>query len=733
MSRMSLPGPILSIMIMAFVIGAPQAQQRAQEYALPHLSYPSRQYYQQHPEEFQQLLKRLPLVSHEIVPGNRLGPGAIPAPNTWTSLTNPLVNGQAVNLSNPVLLTHGTVIAHDGSAHVGSGCTANWYKFTPDPASTLVNLTASYINGTWKQIGSLPTGYGPRFFGSGVLPDGRVIIMGGEYNSTGAGCTHSNVALGAIYDPIADNWTNVNPPTGWMHIGDGGGIVLPNGTYLQTSCCDPPTVLRAALLNPSTLTWTLTGSNKFDSYDEESMALLPDDTVLTVDAYVGTGTCGNGSERYVPGTGTWSSAGTIYIGIADCSSHGRSDSPTFEVGPLVMRPNGTAVAFGGQTGGSDPVAIYYMSSLTWGKTGGQLISFIPSIGGIPYTMADAPAAVLPNGNILIAASPGNWTSNMDFPKPTAYWEMNIADDTFTRVADKADAASFNSFQANFLVLPTGQVMAFTVDGPTVQIYTPSAGFQPSWQPVVSSVPNCVTPGGTYVASGTQFNGLTEGAYYGDDTNASTNFPLVRIVNNGTGHMSYARTFNHSSRSIAPNAATTTSFSVDAATETGASMLYVVANGIPSLGTAVTVGSSCVALQVTPITEIVASGPQGGPFSPTSFNYQLSATSGSLNFAISGIPPWLNANFTSGTVTATPVTVTLSLSDVGSLAPGGYSADIAFTNTDTGTGNTGRTATLAINGPLTPSLASGAAPLAVTFQTGWRKATQTHLRSTSVTG
>jgi hypothetical protein len=103
-----------------------------------------------------------------------------------------------------------------------------------------------------------------------------------------------------------------------------------------------------------------------------------------------------------------------------------------------------------------------------------------------------------------------------------------------------------------------------------------------------------------------------------------------------------------------------------------------------------------ALQVTPATNIVASGNQGGPFSPTAFNYQLSSTTGSLNYIISAIPPWLNANFTSGTATTTPVTVTFSLINIGNLSPGAYTSTIAFTNTSTGQGNTTRTATLIIN-------------------------------------
>src|SRR5271170_3282200 len=116
------------------------------------------------------------------------------------------------------------------------------------------------------------------------------------------------------------------------------------------------------------------------------------------------------------------------------------------------------------------------------------------------------------------------------------------------------------------------------------IYTPSGTYQSSWPPVVTT-PGCVAPGSSYVVGGNQLNGLTQGAYYGDDQQASTNYPLVRIVNNST---------------------------VAASTELGASTLYVVANGIPSAGTAVTVASACATLQVAPPANIPATGNYGGP-------------------------------------------------------------------------------------------------------------------------
>jgi hypothetical protein len=109
-------------------------------------------------------------------------------------------------------------------------------------------------------------------------------------------------------------------------------------------------------------------------------------------------------------------------------------------------------------------------------------------------------------------------------------------------------------------------------------------------------------------------------------------------------------------------------------ETGAAWVFVQSAG---------------ALVVSPTTNIVASGTQGEAFSPASFQYQLTSTIGSVNYQISGVPTWLNANFTSGTATTTPVTVTFSLINPGTLSPGTYTTTISFT-TSNGQGDTTRT-------------------------------------------
>ena len=144
-----------------------------------------------------------------------------------------------------------------------------------------------------------------------------------------------------------------------------------------------------------------------------------------------------------------------------------------------------------------------------------------------------------------------------------------------------NAPNFSSYEGRMLVLPTGQVL-FTDGSTGVQVYTAAGNANPAWAPVITKVPANVIRGKTYVAKGTQFNGLSEGGAYGDDAQAATNYPLVRITNNSTGHVFYAPTKNHSSMGVATgNALVTTHFTVPVGIELGASKLQVVANGIAS--------------------------------------------------------------------------------------------------------------------------------------------------------
>ena len=100
------------------------------------------------------------------------------------------------------------------------------------------------------------------------------------------------------------------------------------------------------------------------------------------------------------------------------------------------------------------------------------------------------------------------------------------------------------------------------------------------------------------------------------------------------------------------------------------------------------------LVVSPTTDINAAGPQGGPFSPASFNYTLTATAGTRGYSISGVPSWLTASSTSGSATTSGTTVSFTVNaSANSLAVGTYTASITFTDT------TSNTTALTISGVL----------------------------------
>src|SRR5262245_56600269 len=107
--------------------------------------------------------------------------------------------------------------------------------------------------------------------------------------------------------------------------------------------------------------------------------------------------------------------------------------------------------------------------------------------------------------------------------------------------------------------------------------------------MINHFPATLVLGSTYQISGQQFNGLSQAASFGDELETATNYPLVRITNNATGHVFYARTHGHSTMGVATDRArVSTNFDVPAAAETGGSSLEVVANGIASEPVTITV-------------------------------------------------------------------------------------------------------------------------------------------------
>lgn len=435
-------------------------------------------------------------------------------------------------------LTDGTVLAQGYSD-------SDWWKLTPDN-------TGSYVNGTWTQVASLPTGYSPEAFASAVLADGRLIISGGEYNFLNFTLTN----LGAIYDPVANTWTNLLPPKSWKYIGDSPATVLPNGNFLVGN----KLTTKLQQYTPSTGKWTSRppkGKADFDA--EEGWTLLADGTILTADVQDAPN-----SEIYSTTAKHWTTAGSTIVDLHSpspfgCLQYGPKGKlcyfPPGEIGPQILRPDGTVFVAGSYTStgsGAGHTAIY--DSLTRAWTAGPDFPNGDNAG-------DSFAALLPNGDVLVEGDSGKGY----------LWDGN-----------KLTATS--NVPGCLMVLPTGQIL---VAG--AEVYNESGTYQTSWQPAITTSPATVTRGSTYSISGTQFNGLSQANSFGDEYQTATNYPLVRITNTGTGHVFYARTHGHSTMGVATGSAiVSTNFDVSAATETGASTLVVVANGIPSPSVNVTV-------------------------------------------------------------------------------------------------------------------------------------------------
>jgi hypothetical protein len=517
----------------------------------------------------------------------------------WTSVTPLPISG--VSPANPLLMTDGTVIVHliDDTTFHG---TRNWLRLTPD-------INGNYATGTWSTFATLPVintvPYAPIFFASEVLPDGRVVISGGEYNDSEGQVVTTK---GAIYYPSFGAWTAVAPPATWSIIGDAQSVVLNDGTYMVANCCEFSPGLQALFRGTppfNSSAWTVVGTGKNTDNDEEGWTVLPNGKVLTIDAYVAFDFSFNpprpiscaanamNSEIYDPATRTWSSAGSTIVQLPDCNAS--TGFQSYELGPQVLRPDfasdgsgDNVLAFGGNTKGTAHTAVFNASTSTWAAGPN-----VPSVGATAYTLSDAPAATLPSGNVLFAASP-MWTAATgpgSFPAPTNFWEIgpNSGGNVITGVTQNPDGPGTNSFEWNFLVLPTGQVLAVETYAPNVWIYNPIPGSpNAAWLPVINTSPTDVNRASTYTLTGTQFNGLSHGAAYGDDVQANTNYPIVKIVNIASGHVFYQRSFGFNTMSVARNTASSTNFTVSGTTETGPSTLYVIANGISSAGVPVTV-------------------------------------------------------------------------------------------------------------------------------------------------
>ena len=569
-------------------------------------------------------------------------------------------------------LTDGSVLIENGSN------LKTWFRLRPDPSG-------NYANGAFTTTAAMSTGR--LYFGSEVLPDGRLWVLGGEYTGPSAFANWSNT--GEIYDPVADTWTpitpypnqagcpsistitgnrtsgsniitSIYPYTTGLSVGEGiggTGTGIPAGTtitsidsstqihisanatltvtagalslssnYQLTGCFgDDPTmlipggtagqILAGDLINGKSFiydiganSWTQSGTKVYsgEASDEEGWVKLSDGTILTYDLFKSIATGGSYAEKYNPVAGTWSgispSDGTAMGTIPVLSSSALG----YELGPLLRLQDGRVLV----VGANQHTGLYTPGTNTWAA--GPDIMGTLSGNPAPFGADDAPAAILPNGHVIIAADAGpspvistgtvtaaskvvtgltstaliqvNWpvsgtgiasgsrvasvdsptqvtlTSNATstgtptltfgglFTFPTQLFDFNPSNNSISPLATAIPDASLANRSAYTTRMLLLPTGQLLFSDSTSQLYLYTPDGTPS--PALRPVINKVAynGGGSFTLTGKQLNGQSAGAAYGDDVESNSNYPIVRF-NDSAGNVYYAKTTNWSSYGV----------------------------------------------------------------------------------------------------------------------------------------------------------------------------------------
>jgi autotransporter-associated beta strand protein len=464
-------------------------------------------------------------------------------PGTWTPLAHQPSSGAGVMM----LLSDGTVMFE------GGGLTNTWFKLTPD-------ASGNYINGTISSLASMSR---PRlYFASQVLPSGKVWVLGGEYSTNGGNGTYDNT--GEIYDPLTNTWSSIaNFPQ--TQFGDDPSAILPNGNILAGYLAGRQTYI----YNVTGNSWS-TAINKFrnDRSDEETWVLLPNNGgVLSYDIFTSPSTPPGTGERYDIASGTWKDAGSVPVKLTDTSTLGA------EFGPGLLLNDGRVF----MVGANGNTALYTPS--TTGGTGTWAAGPVtPNSKGSD----DAPGILLTNGHVLYVGDTPLFTGPsqlFDFdPVANTITQQTSANTNFSAAPNLLTASNTTpAYVTRFLALPNGH--ALFSDSNTLYDYAPDGPAVTTWAPTISSI--AYNGGRTYTLTGTNLNGGSEGASYGDDAEMSSNYPLVRLTN-GTS-VFYARTSNWSTTGVQMgNTPATVQFTLPNNLPFANYQLSVVASGLSSV-------------------------------------------------------------------------------------------------------------------------------------------------------
>jgi hypothetical protein len=380
---------------------------------------------------------------------------------SWTPLAN-LPPGESV--INLLLLSDGTVIAQSGDDG------QHWFKLTPDAHGSYINGTWStlapmsfpriYFATNILQDGRvwlLGGEYSGPYFDANIAPSGEIYDPVKDtwtpiapYPNEVGGCGHRNVTsdvqLTAGSPVVTGIYSTDRLTPGWTITGNGipaGATVVSvdSATQITISAAatisglspavrfrgialacfgDDPAisisghrVLAGNIFNNSTFvysvdtnSWTQAATKVYnDRSDEEGWANMAGGGILTYDLFQSVAAGQGYAEIYDQKKDVWTA-----ISPADGTASGTLPVLTgpalgFELGPVLRLQDGRAFVIGA----NQHTALYNPKSNNW-SAGPDIQSTLSnpfgSIRHANFGADDAPAALLPNGHVLLAADAG---------------------------------------------------------------------------------------------------------------------------------------------------------------------------------------------------------------------------------------------------------------------------------------------------------------------------------------
>jgi hypothetical protein len=432
-------------------------------------------------------------------------------------------------------------------------------------------------------------------------------------------------------------------------VGDEPSALLPGGKILVGGIFAPTPYFYSLAAN----TWTPAATKvNSDRSDEEGWATLDDGRILNYDLFASVSKNNGFAELYDPAANVWTD-----ISPTNGTAHGTlpvlsSSALGFELGPPLRLLDGRVMV----VGANQHTALYTPSTNTWGAGPDMIGPLSNAFGTINANFGadDAPAAALPNGHLIIgtdaganpvvlsstttsgspvvsvsstaglqvgwsvagtAVAPGSAIASVDSPTQVTL-DANAKTTTTSNLtyggvfSSPMQLFDFNpnngkmspmnvpdpnlpfipAFITRMLVLPTGQLL-FSDSSNQPLVFTPNGAPPDSALPVITSV---VANGeGSYTVTGTQLNGQSAGAAYGDDAQMNENYPIVRLqtalprnaicnANAANCRVYYARTSNWSSVAVGGGTTPeTVNFTLPAGIPSGNYLLTVTGAGITS--------------------------------------------------------------------------------------------------------------------------------------------------------